>query len=249
MIDPPLDPALNMAVDWWLLRTVEQPTLRFYRWNQPVISLGYRQQQSLPENLRNLEEQFDFVVRPTGGGYLYHAEDLSYSIVLPETHDLTDESILASYERLRDRFSEALRSLGLIDTQQTGSGSNASENCLSQPGCHEPVVEDTKWMAASQLRHRRRFLQHGSVFWKDAAWPDSLAEHEPFHLKQPDNDATLEDLKEALIDQLTEELFPDTTRKNNLRDDVDWDRLRKRAATFNVNRLEELPAFNRFGAN
>ena len=41
--DPPLPGAENMARDEALLATRCIPTLRFYRWEQPTVSLGYFQ--------------------------------------------------------------------------------------------------------------------------------------------------------------------------------------------------------------
>ena len=46
LIDTPGTGAWNMAVDEWLLQTAgdrTSPVLRFYRWTEPTLSLGYFQ--------------------------------------------------------------------------------------------------------------------------------------------------------------------------------------------------------------
>ena len=46
ILDPPAEGAWNMAVDQALLETANSTgliTLRFYRWSEPTLSLGYFQ--------------------------------------------------------------------------------------------------------------------------------------------------------------------------------------------------------------
>lgn len=249
LVDPPFNPALNMAVDWWLLKTADAPVIRFYRWDQPVVSLGYRQQTSRPTELHDLARNFHLVVRPTGGGYLYHHRDLSYSVVLPDNHELTELGILDSYEVIRDVFAKTLQSLGLIEGSGTGWGSGLRENCLDSAADHEPVSDGSKWMAASQLRHRGRLLQHGSLFWRDPSWPSEFKSRKPFHLHDPDRKTTLEDLRESLIRALTEELLPDSTLNNGDTLIRDWNHILDLTPQFAVSDPDSLPVFDRYSGS
>lgn len=105
VVDPPLDPAANMARDLELAEAVRArqapPTLRIYRWARPAISIGRRQQASelgtwhqttlryqVPDgplvpgtDLRSLS----IVRRPTGGGAVVHRTEgeLTYALALP----------------------------------------------------------------------------------------------------------------------------------------------------------------------
>ncbi|MFB6346508.1 MAG: hypothetical protein ABEK50_12180 [bacterium] len=246
LIDPPLNPALNMAADWQLLKSTNKPTIRFYRWDQPVISIGYRQQTDPPQAILELAEEYPIVVRPTGGGYLYHHRDLSYSILLPETHPLTDQSILESYGVIRTIFGRSLQQLNLLDEQETGTGTAPSDNCLESAAGHEPVKDGAKWMAASQLRHRGRLLQHGSLFWKDPDWPDELASNEPSHLRDPTTDITLKQVREKLTKAFAEEIVGENGLKLINRSKQDWDRLLSQVIQFEVADIGQLPTFDRF---
>ena len=84
--------AMNMAIDKAILVAHSNkkvpPTVRFFEWNPPAISIGYFQ--SLEEevdlnNCRNLG--VDYVRRITGGGAVFHENELTYSIVISEGGD------------------------------------------------------------------------------------------------------------------------------------------------------------------
>ncbi|MFM2380823.1 MAG: hypothetical protein RLZZ143_3406 [Cyanobacteriota bacterium] len=78
---------LQMAIDSWLLEQHRcghhPPTLRFYQWSPPAISLGYHQRQ-YPDFWRNLTwqgQKISLVRRPTGGRAVLHQGDLTYMVV------------------------------------------------------------------------------------------------------------------------------------------------------------------------
>ncbi|MDP6941146.1 MAG: hypothetical protein QGH51_03870 [Planctomycetota bacterium] len=84
LLDPPLDGALNMARDEALLELRSIPSLRFYRWVRPTLSLGYFQTaEDLPlETVR--KRGCDIVRRTTGGKAILHEHELTYSLCVPE---------------------------------------------------------------------------------------------------------------------------------------------------------------------
>ena len=81
IVDAPATGAVNMARDEVLLRSAAlegTPTLRFYRWSEPTLSLGYFQP---------WQQRFEHppsrvcaaVRRASGGGAIVHDEELTYS--------------------------------------------------------------------------------------------------------------------------------------------------------------------------
>ena len=80
--DLPHGAPLNMAIDEVLLRHARMPLLRLYRWERPAISFGYFgvAAQILPQCGPR-----EAVRRWTGGGVVWHGEDLTYSLVVPRT--------------------------------------------------------------------------------------------------------------------------------------------------------------------
>ncbi len=87
LTDPPATGAWNMAVDEALLDGVAAgiapPTLRFYQWAPPCLSLGYFQPFDVVDVAGCLRLGVDVVRRPTGGRAILHDRELTYSVALP----------------------------------------------------------------------------------------------------------------------------------------------------------------------
>src|SRR6478609_4312388 len=81
--------AMNMAIDEALLETVVVPSIRFYRWRSPALSFGYFGRFS---DVARYAAQRDLVRRWTGGGIVFHGDDVTYSIVIPMSDAVFDES-------------------------------------------------------------------------------------------------------------------------------------------------------------
>lgn len=84
LVDEPAAGAWNMAVDEALLETAAagRPTLRFYQWSEPTLSLGYFQAYRQRDAHRP-SQHTPAVRRQTGGGALLHDRELTYSLCLP----------------------------------------------------------------------------------------------------------------------------------------------------------------------
>ncbi len=85
IIDAPATGSWNMAVDQAILETADQtgqPTLRFYRWSEPTLSLGYFQ--SVHDRGQHpSSERCALVRRSSGGGAIMHDREITYSLCLP----------------------------------------------------------------------------------------------------------------------------------------------------------------------
>ncbi len=111
------DPAFTMALDSVLLRRAGEgespPTLRFYGWSRPALSLGRSQD---PEML-GLPESHDalraaVVKRPTGGAVAVHGRDLSYSLTCPFPGDLLPRGPKSCYCTIHRALAGALNRMG-----------------------------------------------------------------------------------------------------------------------------------------
>src|SRR6266446_9184337 len=87
LVDAPAGGAWNMAVDEVLLDGVAAgstpPTLRFYEWAPPCLSLGYFQAFEVVDVAGCRSLGVDVVRRPTGGRAILHDRELTYSVALP----------------------------------------------------------------------------------------------------------------------------------------------------------------------
>src|SRR6476660_2781306 len=74
--------AMNMAIDEALLESAAVPSIRFYGWQFPALSFGYFGRFF---DVASYACERDLVRRWTGGGIVFHGDDLTYSIVLPSS--------------------------------------------------------------------------------------------------------------------------------------------------------------------
>ena len=115
--DTPLDGARNMAIDEAILESVSAekvlPTLRFYAWSPPCLSLGYGQSVRDVDFKRIADAGWQVVRRPTGGRAILHMDELTYSVAIPANHPIAAGSIMESYRRISRALLTGLRELGL----------------------------------------------------------------------------------------------------------------------------------------
>jgi len=94
LIDPPADGTWNMAVDEVLLAATANsglPTLRLYQWQSPTLSLGYFQKYADRSQHRS-SLNADVVRRLSGGGAILHDQELTYSLLIPASHNLARDT-------------------------------------------------------------------------------------------------------------------------------------------------------------
>ena len=116
LITPPVDGATNMAIDEAILYAladgVGRPTLRFYQWDPPCLSLGYNQPCAEVDELACSHLGYTWVRRPTGGRAILHTDELTYSLVVPGTETRVAGGVVESYRQLSLGLLAGLRSLG-----------------------------------------------------------------------------------------------------------------------------------------
>lgn len=156
-----------MSIDRWLLEQHlsgnHPPTLRFYTWSSPTISLGYHQKK-YPLHWQNLNwkgRKLDLVRRPTGGRAVLHQGDLTYAVV---TSGLPGSRIEA-YKIICEFLIQGWRNLGLdLHYGTAGRGYIHNPNCFETATSADLVLPDnTKFIGSAQLRKGNVILQHGSI--------------------------------------------------------------------------------------
>ena len=83
------DGATNMAIDEAIMIAVAEgrspPTVRFYGWTPPCVSIGYAQSMRETVDLDACRAHgYTWVRRPTGGRAVLHVDELTYSITAPQ---------------------------------------------------------------------------------------------------------------------------------------------------------------------
>lgn len=168
-----LDGPSNMAVDEALLAGFDPerslPVLRLYGWNPPALSLGRYQDAAFALNLaRCREDGVPVVRRMTGGGIIYHAQELTYSIVCAPGH-LAVTGVREGFRRLCGFLLEGYRRLGLdphfaAELNDGGERLGARTTfCFAGKEECDIVVAGRKLGGNAQRRMRNAILQHGSI--------------------------------------------------------------------------------------
>jgi len=165
------DGTTNMAVDEAVLEAVagrqSLPTLRFYAWQPPCLSIGYAQAVQDEVDLGACRARgIDLVRRPTGGRAILHTDELTYSVVAPQDDPRVAGEIVESYRRLCQGLLAGLRMLGL-DAVQAGrkpsKPKTLSAACFDAPSDYEITVQGKKLVGSAQARRRGVVLQHGAL--------------------------------------------------------------------------------------
>src|SRR6476469_7536724 len=162
--------AMNMAIDEVLLETAAVPTIRFYRWRSPALSFGYFGKFS---DIAICAAERDLVRRWTGGGIVFHGDDLTYSIVIPANDPVFDESSIAIYEKIHRALADVLNGVGEravvaggVDPGGIALSKHAAAsgyNCFANPVRVDVMMNGRKIAGAAQRRTRRGLLQQGSI--------------------------------------------------------------------------------------
>lgn len=171
-----MDPAWNMAIDEAIMNAVSEgkapPTLRFYGWQPPTLSIGYFQKAADEIDLEKVEARgIGFVRRPTGGRAVLHDQELTYSMILSESYPDMPKSVTESYRILSNGLLHGFRRLGLQadmvnladEAEKAKYASAGSAACFDSPSWYELVVEGRKVAGSAQMRQRGVILQHGSI--------------------------------------------------------------------------------------
>lgn len=162
--------AWNMALDEAIMDAVAAgdalPTLRFYAWEPPCLSLGKRQPLDGVDLERCRVDGIDVVRRATGGFAILHTDELTYSVAVRPDDPRADGAILDAYRKLSQGLLAGLRLLGAAPAMNPvvpGGVHNASAACFEMPSAYEIVVGHQKLIGSAQARPAGRVLQHGSL--------------------------------------------------------------------------------------
>ncbi|MGB9724207.1 MAG: lipoate--protein ligase family protein [Chloroflexia bacterium] len=161
----------NMAVDEAILEACiageVPPTVRFYRWQPPCLSIGYFQRAGRevdPDGCRALG--VDWVRRPTGGRAVLHDRELTYSVVAREDEPAVSGSVLESYRKISAALVAGLRRLGLpaeMAPPRAHSQVVRTAACFDAPSDYEVTLYGRKVIGSAQVRRGGALLQHGAI--------------------------------------------------------------------------------------
>ena len=164
----------NMAVDEALFRcfdpAVSRPVLRLYGWQPPALSLGRFQKAGDDLDLaRCRADNLTVVRRITGGGAIWHADELTYSLVCTPSQIPPAASVKDSFRVLTAFLLGFYHALGLqagyaVDLAPAGSRlGQRTPLCFAGKESYDIMLQGRKIGGNAQRRSREIIFQHGSI--------------------------------------------------------------------------------------
>ncbi|MFH1527230.1 MAG: hypothetical protein ABIG69_11375 [Bacteroidota bacterium] len=143
---------------------------RLYQWEPYCISLGANQNDSDLNLTKCRHDNIDVVTRPTGGRAILHAEEITYSVVIPAAFGLSVKDIYSKISMALagglGLYEPALKEVDL-ETFQPDFPSllNKPEGklCFSSTAKSEVKYDGRKLIGSAQRKMEKAILQHGSI--------------------------------------------------------------------------------------
>lgn len=175
----------NMAIDEALLRSYipgeSQPVFRLYGWHPPTLSLGRFQNAEADLDLEYCRSTGQAIVRRvTGGGAIFHADELTYSLVCSQGQIPDACGVKDSFRVLTSFLIGFYRALGLsagyaVDLVADGTVlGQRTALCFAGKESYDILINGKKIGGNAQRRSRQVIFQHGSIPLQDRV-ADGLA--------------------------------------------------------------------------
>jgi lipoyl(octanoyl) transferase len=212
--------SFNMDFDLGLVQKVSpnDAYFRLYQWQPYCISLGANQNFSDINLEKAKADKIDVVKRPTGGRAILHAEEITYSVVLPYSHTITAKEI---YQKISVAL---IKGLELYNPML---GKSELENlqpdfpkllqqpsgvlCFGSTAKNEVKFGGKKIIGSAQRKLNNAILQHGSILCGT------------FHKNLVDYLFSDENVKENLSNELSQKTIEIETI---LKEQVDYQRVK-----------------------
>lgn len=156
----------NMAIDEFLMRTVNEPVLRFFAFDKPSITIGMNQRYERAFINENVEKACIPVTRRiTGGRTVYHCGDLTYSFSSSfEAFSAEGNSLADRYRKLSEALKTGFENAG-IDVEMNAGQSETpyGANCFNSTSLYEISLKGNKILGSAQMFDKDRFLQQGTI--------------------------------------------------------------------------------------
>lgn len=190
IIDEALPGVVNMARDEALARACDEgltdfPTIRFYWWQRPTLSLGAKERLLEAADLEKCKELgIDIVRRATGGRAVLHDKELTYSVIGPLNRKPFNGTVEESYRAIAEALKAGIAAAGVQLELTAGSRKirprqtlNPEENvdikaaamrhlpCFAAPSRYELAYLGRKVVGSAQRRLKKALLQHGSIIF------------------------------------------------------------------------------------
>ncbi len=168
LLTPPLNVYEQMALDETLAQSAAEPVLRFYHWAVgPAVTFGYSQFWDFVRR-QTPPQAGPLCRRPTGGGVVFHGQDLTFSLVFAGAQPRPKEI----YAALHAAIERALEQTAALHSQRQGQVSAAAyapaqgghaSGCFVNPVEDDLLLNGEKILGGAIRRFGQRVLYQGSL--------------------------------------------------------------------------------------
>lgn len=163
-LPPTTAPAVAQMATDHLLLTAFTPAAalrwRAYAWGEPAATFGYAQAWEWARD-RLPATDMALVRRETGGGFVDHRHDWTYSFVIPREHPAWRLDARVLYARIHEAIAQALRDHGQPCTLTTeipaarGAAAVTEAVCFATPALADVIAPDGRKIAGAAMRRGR----------------------------------------------------------------------------------------------
>ncbi|MBO4556844.1 MAG: lipoate--protein ligase family protein [Elusimicrobiales bacterium] len=165
---PEYDVYSQMAADEALCGCMDaEYILRFFRWHGQGITYGYSQRRAQVEAAAAMHGKAlpDMARRPTGGGIVFHEDDVTFSFIFPSPEILFEPH--KAYSRIHGAINRKYRECGedfALSSEQTKdySVNSPAMACFSKPVSLDILYNGKKVLGGALRKLGTRMLYQGS---------------------------------------------------------------------------------------
>jgi lipoate-protein ligase A len=150
----------HMAVDEALLPGEGFPVVRFYRWATPAATFGYGQRYA---EVLAVTGDLPAIRRWTGGGIVFHGEDLTIALAVPGSHPVSRMPSGLFYERIHAALLNAVHAVFPRARLATAADCYPGPACFESPASNDIIHGRRKICGGALRRGKHGILYQGSL--------------------------------------------------------------------------------------
>ena len=154
-----------MAIDKALFENFSQPVLRLYSWEKSFTFGISADISKLKDKKELLSYEGNYAKRMTGGGILFHGNDISYAFLIPTSY-MGKLNVKQSYEKICLFLLNFYKSLGfnpIYAKDDTSIDKSKNEFCQLGFEDYDILIQGKKMGGNAQRRSKNIIFQHGSI--------------------------------------------------------------------------------------
>ncbi len=166
---------LNMELDVMMAERAassQTPVLRFYRWKEPTVTAGRTTPETAAFGAMLMYPESLLVRRPTGGGIVFHGEEMSFSLSWPRSFTMLG-NVRDSYCRIHGAVLEALQECGVQAMQADQSDDETGMLCSQAVVAGDLIGPSGKIAGGAEWRSGASVLYQGHLWLR---WMSALEE-------------------------------------------------------------------------